>query len=568
MSIFILPRRIRLLGLAVMSLAGGSGRAAETAPALSLTGEEKAWLTAHPVIRVGYDPDYRPFCFRDAKGNFAGVDADILALVSARLDVRFEFATDRNWTEIYHRAELREVDMLTSTASTPEREERFLFTHDYVKFPVTIITRRDGPFAVTVTDLKAMRVAAVRNYAPTAMLKRDYPELQLRWATSMDDALLLVSRGDADAAVTNLVNASYIIKTRGLANLKIAGVIPQTYATRFAIRNDWPQWQAILDKALASVSPQESMRILDPWIRVDYAAVIRWDVVRRWSIVAALFAVTVIGLVAWRNVGLRRELAKRGVVQQQLETTNLQLNAANDELVARHEEKTHLLHVAAHDLRNPLTGIGLGVGMLRGQLASTPTEAVIEQLGRSVRQMTRLIDDVLDVDALETGRRNLTIEPVDIRAAVAEAVESHRSAAVHKEIVLACDAAVSVPSAAADASGLRQVLDNLLSNAVKFSPRGSRIDVAVTTERDHVRVEIRDRGPGVPRSEQERIFTKFVRGTARPTDGEKSTGLGLAIVRELTSAMNGRVWCEPAPGGGTIFAVLLPVHRPVAAAKA
>src|SRR5437016_1979130 len=106
MSIFILPRRIRLLALAVLSLPAGGGRAAETAPALSLTGEEKAWLTARPVIRVGYDPDDRPFCFRDAKGNFAGVDADILALVSARLDVRFEFSTDRNWTEIYHRAEL------------------------------------------------------------------------------------------------------------------------------------------------------------------------------------------------------------------------------------------------------------------------------------------------------------------------------------------------------------------------------------------------------------------------------------------------------------------------------
>jgi signal transduction histidine kinase len=108
------------------------------------------------------------------------------------------------------------------------------------------------------------------------------------------------------------------------------------------------------------------------------------------------------------------------------------------------------------------------------------------------------------------------------------------------------------------------VFDNLCSNALKFSPLDSVLSVSADLRWPHVRVEIRYQGPGVPAGEQERIFTKYARGTARPTAGEKSTGLGLAIVRELVSVMNGRVWCENARDGGAVFVVLVPLAPPPA----
>jgi two-component system, NarL family, sensor histidine kinase EvgS len=536
-------------------------RLAISAEKPGLTAEDHAWLAAHPVIRVGYDPDFKPFCFRDNSGHFAGIDAEMLTYIAAQLGVRFEYVTGSNWTEVYRRAERGEVDMLTSTAITPERERSFLFTRDYIKFPVTIVTRADGPFAVTLTDLKAMKVAAVNHYAPTEMLKRDFPELELRPAATMDEALLMVSRGDADAAVTNLVNASYVIKTRGFANLKIAGVISQTYETRFAVRRDWPEWQSLLERTLTAMPPQETVRILDPWIRVDYASVIRWDVVRRWATIGCIFAITVIGLVTWRNASLRRELTKRRAVQQELEATNGRLQTVNAELTARHEEKTHLLQVAAHDLRNPLTGIVLTIGALQSESPSQVAQSKLDRLERSARQMTRLIDDLLEVDALESGRRQLEIRAVEVMSAVTETADAYQAAAAHKRITLSTRADGSLPIVAADGQGLRQILDNLLSNALKFSPSGACVDVTIRVVEAGVRIEVKDQGPGVFEAERERIFAKFARGSARPTDGEKSTGLGLAIVRELVTGMNGRVWCEPAPERGAVFIVLLPLHR-------
>jgi len=131
--------------------------------------------------------------------------------------------------------------------------------------------------------------------------------------------------------------------------------------------------------------------------------------------------------------------------------------------------------------------------------------------------------------------------------------------AQRKRITLAAAGLGPVPPVRADAGALREVFDNLLSNALKFSPPDSCITVSLIVWNNHARLEIRDQGPGVPASERERIFTKYTRGTARPTAGERSTGLGLAIARELMAVMNGRVWCEAAPGGGAVFVAAVPL---------
>lgn len=549
-------RAVRRFLCLVCLASAGVLRADDPAGTIELTAGERAWLAAHPHLRVGFDPAWPPFSLTGPNGEFTGIDADVLALLSTRLGVKFEVVSGPDWETVYRRATAGEIDVLVGTARTPERERRFHFTAPYVEFPVGIITRHDSDFFWSDYDLIGRTVAGPRHYATTEELARQYPDVKLRYTDDMAQALELVTDGEADAVVTNLANASFLIKTRGFANLKIAGIMPQRFELRYAVRQDWPELIGILDKGVASLRRADMQAINHRWIRVDYAKVIRWDLV--WKTAAAVLAVlgTVIGFLIWHYRAVRRELAKRLLVQHALEK-------ANAELTARHDERNELMRVAAHDLRSPLTALSLGAGILYEGLAGDQRKHA-EAMLSSARQMTHLIDDLLEVHDLEEGRRRFDFRPTDARAVLREAVLGLETIARRKRITFDTAHLGEGAPVLADPGALREVFDNLLSNALKFSPPGGRITVHADLRPGCLRLEVADQGPGVPATERERIFTKYARGTAAPTGGETSTGLGLAIVRELISAMNGRVWCENLPAGGAVFIVEAPLAPPAA----
>jgi signal transduction histidine kinase len=550
-------------GLLLVPLLGwvAVGHAAEVR--VALTPAQQAWVQAHPQIRVGYDPDWPPFSFHNAAGQFNGIDADVLQLLAARTGLALEPVRSRDWTEAYQRALRGEVDVLIGTARTLERERKFHFTATYLSFPAGIITRTNTPFFWSVYDLEGKVVAGPRNYATMTELAREYPEVKLHYTETVAAALELVADGGADAVVTNLANASFIIKTRGLTSLKIAGIMPRTFDLHYAVRQDWPELVGILDAGMASITKADLQALNHRWVRVDYAKVIRWDLV--WKTAAVVLAVlgAVIGFLIWHHRGMKRELAKRREVQQALEAANTRLNQANAELQARHAEKNELMRVAAHDLRNPLTALMLGAGWLQEVLEGSEKNQAGGMVA-AAQQMMRLLDDVIEVHALEEGRRKFSFARVELVPLVSETLRGLASLASHKRITLDTDGLGAVPAVWADPGAVREVVENLVSNAVKFSPPGRCVRLALVPWNQYARLEIRDEGPGVPDSEKERIFSKYTKGTAQPTGGEKSTGLGLAIVRELVAAMNGRVWCEDAPdGGGTVFVVVIPLVPPV-----
>ncbi len=550
----------RLAALAAIWIAAHAHAAAAVPPTLEFSAAEREWLARHPVIRVGFDPAWPPFSVVTADGKCSGIDGDLLARISQQLGVRFEFVTRSNWTETYEAAQRGEIDVLTGTSITIERAREFEFTEPYLSFPIIIVTRNDEPILWSVLDLVGRRLAGVRDYVATLEMARKYPEIEVVPTDSVAQAMEFVSRGKADAFITNLPNASFIAKTRGFTNLKIAGVMPERFDLRYAVRSDWPEFAGILDRAIASLTEADRQALVHPWIRVDYEKVIRWDIVWRTALVAFCVVGLVLGAVLYHNRRLARELVERIRLQREIKE-------AHDESVRLHEEKTELLQMAAHDLRGPLTGMQLVVdSSLR--LNAVPHPEALNLIEKQIRQMTALLNDLLDVEALESGRRELRLEILDARQVVRSAVNGLVAVAENKEIRLDASAvALTVPPVRADATAFRQIADNLISNAIKFSPRNSVIEITLEQRGDFVRLEVGDQGPGVPPAETERIFAKYARGSARPTAGEKSTGLGLSIVRQLASGLNGRVWCENRPKGGAVFIFLIPAAPGASAAE-
>jgi signal transduction histidine kinase len=141
-------------------------------------------------------------------------------------------------------------------------------------------------------------------------------------------------------------------------------------------------------------------------------------------------------------------------------------------------------------------------------------------------------------------------------------VENNQAVATKKRILIRTEAAAG-HWAKADPAATRQILDNLISNALKFSPPNTTVRVQTRVESCQVWVVVRDQGPGISAADQQKLFQKYSRLSARPTGGESSTGLGLAIVKRLAEAMAGTIQCESGPGAGAAFILRLPVCRPV-----
>jgi signal transduction histidine kinase len=172
-------------------------------------------------------------------------------------------------------------------------------------------------------------------------------------------------------------------------------------------------------------------------------------------------------------------------------------------------------------------------------------------------RLARLLDDILWVSRLDSGRAEpfiTRVEPLPLTAEIVDATRTHLPAGLSVEL----RHAAAEPAVAADPDKLRQVLVNLIENAVKYSGEG-RIEVRLQRRNGKMRFSVRDEGLGIPLEQQDRIFEKFYRLDPDMTQGVGGTGLGLYICRELIEGMAGEIWVESEPGRGSTFSFELPL---------
>jgi signal transduction histidine kinase len=237
-----------------------------------------------------------------------------------------------------------------------------------------------------------------------------------------------------------------------------------------------------------------------------------------------------------------------------------ELKRRNRTLQQRNDYMNEMLRTAAHDLRNPLGAI-LAVSELLLSETSLETEDVHEYhqlIHREAHSMLRLLNAVLDLQRLATGRLTLQRREVNLVEFIEEVADSGERLARRKDIRLETRIEPDLPHGMFDGTRIRQVLDNLLDNAIKFSQPGQSITLEVTRTPRGLEFAVVDQGPGVPEEERHRIFLPFIRGTARPTAEERSTGLGLTICQTIIEQHGGILGVTSTPGEGSRFYFLLP----------
>ncbi len=302
-----------------LSSAFSQGQALQRSGDLTFTPEEHAWLDRHQVLRFSADPAWPPFSF-SGEGGIEGVDADFLALVFGRLGVRLEYIPSGDWQETMEMLKRGEIDLAPGVAPIKGRNLSALYTEPYVSLPAAVIVRQDGPFFTSLAQMQkeSLVVAGPADYAPTLFLKQNYPEIPLVPTKTSLDAMRMVAGGKADATIENLGVAAHLIKTNGLANLKIAGLTNERFDLHFAVREDAPELQSVLNKALKTITEEDRLRIYDKWILVDFSRAAVWSRVWKIGLIALLFALSIIGVILVWNRRLAKELALRREAENSL----------------------------------------------------------------------------------------------------------------------------------------------------------------------------------------------------------------------------------------------------------
>ncbi len=247
---------------------------------------------------------------------------------------------------------------------------------------------------------------------------------------------------------------------------------------------------------------------------------------------------------------------------RQLEAATSELRAVNERLKELDRMKDDFISTITHEFRTPLTSIRAFSEILLADPEVDLAERTkfLGIITRETERLTRLINQVLDLAKIESGRAEWQMSQVDLREVVADTVTGMSQMFKEKNVHMEVSLPERVSPVRADVDRLIQVLLNLLSNALKFSPEHSgRVEVALTEENGKVRVSVRDNGPGVRPEDQSYIFDKFRQVGDTLTGKPPGTGLGLHISRQIIESFGGNLWVESRAGEGACFFFALPV---------
>lgn len=227
--------------------------------------------------------------------------------------------------------------------------------------------------------------------------------------------------------------------------------------------------------------------------------------------------------------------------------------------------KSEFVSTVSHELRTPLTSIRGALGLVLGRAADQlPAKArqMLEMANRNSERLTLLINDILDLEKIESGRLEFEFGTVDLVALARRAIEDNEGYAHKHDVRLALDTDLDTALVSGDEHRLLQVFANLISNAVKYSPQDDQVEVELVFHNGGYRISICDHGSGIPETFRSKIFQRFAQADSSDTREKGGTGLGLSITKAIVERHDGSIGYESEPGAGTTFHFDLPAVRP------
>ncbi|AXS80327.1 ABC transporter substrate-binding protein [Dechloromonas sp. HYN0024] len=532
--------------------------------ALVLTESEQAWLKEHPVIRVGIDRDFAPYEWFNGKGDFVGINADILRLLEGRLGVRFDVVKGKNWQETLDMARAGELDMLSDAVNTPDRRLFLNFTSPFIHSAIVIVNDGRKGYLGDLHNLYGKRVAVKQGYFMQEMLARDHPQIRLVATPNEAKAFELLREDQADAYVGDAPSLNYLIQQTGELNLRISGTTEYRSAHSMAVIHRHPELLGILEKTLAAVPQNEQDDILNRWMGLHIEQGLPAKTVFQYGAAAALILIL---FVLWVHK-LRREVAARKAAEAELQESEAHLEKivlartadlaeARDAAEAANVAKSAFLANMSHEIRTPMNGIvGMAHIMRREGVTSSQADR-LDKMDAAANHLLAIINNILDISKIEAGKFELEEAPVTFASLLSNVKSILADRANSKGLSLLMDASAMPNNLLGDPTRLQQAILNYASNAIKFTDTGS-VTLRILVQEDCgkevvVRFEVQDTGLGIAPEAMSRLFSAFEQADNSMTRKYGGTGLGLAITLRLAELMGGEAGAESQPGKGSTF---------------
>ena len=322
--------------------------------------------------------------------------------------------------------------------------------------------------------------------------------------------------------------------------------------------------KALMDSMRAVLDEYDGEQRRTILAKLDHSATQRRQVLLLSTLASLILGASLVGLffLTQRNLAERERLLK--IAQEAKDALQKALaaeRAAHSQATHANKLKDEFIAVVSHELRTPLNAIVGWTSLLREGVADEKElREGLDTIDRNAHVQAHLVDDLLDISRIVTGKVRLNIAEVNLRGIAVSVVDGLRPAADARGVTVTINATAEVAEVLGDSDRLQQVVWNLLSNAIKFTPRGGHVEVTMQNHESRVALEVTDSGQGIAADFLPRIFDRFSQADTATTRGQAGLGLGLAITRHLVELHGGNISARsPGEGCGATFRVEIPI---------
>jgi len=514
-------------------------------------------------LKVLFNPARYPFSYYK-DGEAAGVLVDTFRNIAAKYGLPYEFVKTDNTDEYYKFRKDDKADVvLDFIESTDEAEVLgYRLTSSYADTNCSVITSS----GFTGTPGTAAVINGSESFSKIA--KEINSRMKISNFATFDECVDAVKSGVVDCTYTYSITAQICVIEDKSKSIRATQLNDRYFQFRLAVNSDADMaLYGLLNKATHSQTSADTNELLNAYVlaaKRDYSL---WNYFADHPAVL-IIAISVVMLILVGFILFQRKNSRRlKASNDALEASRVALENALTEANNANASKTRFLSQMSHDIRTPLNGIIGMTNIAAGNVEDTRRVSdALDKIRHSSDHLLTLINDILDLNRIESGKMKIAHDPDDIRTTIDQCTEVLKGSVINRDLTINIDTdRIEYPFVFTDALHVRQILINIFSNAVKFTPDGGSITFRAEGRQDEAgntmlcRFEVTDTGIGMSEEFQKHIFEAFVQEDAYNARTQfKGSGLGMSIVKQLIDMLGGRITIRSKLHAGTTIVVELP----------